>query len=120
MYLVIVAFDLKESTIEFAALRNWVREKAAADYTELPGMRFKTWFSDERKRIWGAVYLVDSAGAFDRMPRMPDGKTGPVGTRPTSVTWFELEAFVAGPQGLDGIEALLSAGLSMQGSGATR
>ncbi|MGH4024835.1 MAG: hypothetical protein ACRDRV_09645 [Pseudonocardiaceae bacterium] len=122
MYVVIVAFDLKESVVEFPELRTWVRDKAAADYANLAGMRFKTWFSDERKRIWGAVYLVDSADAFDadKIPRLPDGRTGPVGTRPTSVTWFELEAFVTGPQGLAGVDDLLGAGLARQTEGIAR
>ncbi|GAA3861963.1 hypothetical protein GCM10022243_30310 [Saccharothrix violaceirubra] len=116
MHLVIVAFDLKESGVDFPELRAWVRDRAAADYAALPGMRFKAWFSDERKRLWGAVYLVDSADAFDpeRLPRLPDGRTGPVGTRPTSITWFDLEAFVAGPDGLDGLDELRAAGLSLR------
>ncbi|MER7505588.1 hypothetical protein AB0L05_33395 [Nonomuraea pusilla] len=119
MYVVIVAFDLKESSVDFAELRAWVRGRAADDYSRLPGMRFKAWFSDERKRLWGAVYLVESMSSFDRdnLPLLPDGRTGPVGTRPTSVMVLELEAFVTGPDGLDGIEALARQGLSMAGGG---
>ncbi|MBF8184156.1 hypothetical protein ITP53_00015 [Nonomuraea sp. K274] len=117
MYVVIVAFDLKESGIDFAELRAWVHDRAADDYSRLPGMRFKAWFSDERKRLWGAVYLVESMSSFDRdkIPLLPDGATGPVGTRPTSIMFMELEAFVAGPDGMDGIEELTRQGLSMAG-----
>ena len=115
MYVVIVAFDLRDSSIGFDELRAWVRDKAAQDYAEMPGVRMKTWFSDERKRVWGAVYVVDNADVFDpaNVPLLPNGRTGPVGTRPTSVMWLELEAFVAGPDGLPGIDALTTAGLAL-------
>ncbi|PZG20523.1 hypothetical protein [Nonomuraea aridisoli] len=122
MYVAIVAFDLKDVDIDFAELRAWVRSRAADDYSRLPGMRFKAWFSDERKRLWGAVYLVESMSSFDRdkIPLLPDGRTGPVGTRPTSVMFLELEAFVTGPDGLAGIEALGRQGLSLVGGGHDR
>lgn len=98
MYVAIVAWDLKDSPVTFQELRHWVVEKAAQDYAGLAGLRVKAWFSDERKRIWGAVYLVDSPDDLhaDKVPRLPDGRTGPVGVRPTSSSWFELEAFVTG------------------------
>lgn len=111
MYIAIVAWDLAESPVTFEQLRDWVAQKAAHDYAELAGLRIKAWFSDERKRLWGAVYLVDSPDDLtpDKLPRLPDGRSGPVGTRPTSTTWFELEAFVTGPGDLT---ELARAGLS--------
>lgn len=116
MYVVIVAFDLKESEIEFAELRVWLRDRAAEDYGQLPGMRAKAWFSNERKRIWGAVYFVESMSSFDpeNLPRLPDGRTGPVGTRPTSVMCLDLEAFVTGPDGWPGVEQLGAEGLTFE------
>ncbi|MCX2951552.1 hypothetical protein [Lentzea sp. NEAU-D7] len=117
MYVVIVAFDLKDSDVSFAELRTWVHDRAADDYSKLEGMRFKAWFSDERKRLWGAVYLVESMSSFDRdkIPLLPNGATGPVGTRPTSVKFLDLEAFVTGPAGAAGVEELARHGLSMAG-----
>ncbi|MFE3320099.1 hypothetical protein [Nocardia sp. NPDC059195] len=102
MHVAIVAWklrQLKDREVTFAELREWVRTKAAADYAALPGVRLKTWFSDERRAIWGAVYLVDSPSdlRLDKLPRLPDGRTGPVGTPPHVVDWFDVEASVFGP-----------------------
>ncbi|MDQ3274144.1 MAG: hypothetical protein M3Q39_03700 [Actinomycetota bacterium] len=96
MYVAIVAFDLKDSPVSFAELRAWVANRAADDYARLSGLRFKAWFSDERRRLWGAVYLVQHPDVLgpENVPRLPDGRTGPVGRRADSITWFELEAFV--------------------------
>lgn len=101
MYVAIVAWKLKRlerSDVTFAELREWVATKAAAEYANLPGVRLKTWFSDERRWIWGAVYLVDSPDdlAPDKLPRLPDGRTGPIGTTPHVVDWFTVEACVIG------------------------
>jgi hypothetical protein len=112
MYLVVVTFDLSRSAITFDELRDWVVDKAMDDYAEHPGLAFKAWFSDEGRREWGAIYLVEDRSVLrpDRLPRLPNGDTGPIGAPPTSVRWLELEAFVAGPDGLD---ELPEAGLSL-------
>lgn len=112
MYLAIVTFDLTHSAVSFEELRDWVVDKSMADYAALPGVRLKAWFSDELRRQWGAVYLVDNPMVLrqDKLPRLPNGHTGPIGARPTSVQWLELEAFVTGP---DGLAELPGAGLAM-------
>jgi len=112
VYVVILAWDLTDSPVTFDELRSWVANKAAADFSKITGVRVKTWFSNEHKRTWGAVYVVDSPEVIhpDRLPRLPNGKTGPIGTPPTSLSWFALEACVMGPG--DPTE-LMSAGLSM-------
>ncbi|WP_300009597.1 hypothetical protein [Pseudonocardia sp.] len=101
-----MTFDLARSRVDFGRLREWVTTDGAAAYRALPGLRCKTWFSDETRRVWGAVYLVEERSdlRLDRLPRLPDGHTGPVGAPPTSVQWFDMEAFVAGPGGTDGLE----------------
>lgn len=116
MYIVITTFDLKESNVGFAELREWVRDRAARDYSQVTGMSLKAWFSHEHKRLWGAVYLVEDADVFreGNMPRLPDGRSGPVGTRPTSETWLDLECLVLGPGGLEGLGGLLGDGLSWE------
>ena len=103
MYVEIIAWDIRKFDVTFAELRRWVDQTAAAQYSTLAGVRLKMWFSDERKGIWGAVYLVDSIEATgpDKIPRLPDGRTGPIGEPPTSVAWFDLEEFVVGVEGLD-------------------
>jgi hypothetical protein len=73
VYVLILAWDLTDSPVTFAELRSWVANKAAADYSKMPGARIKTWFSNEQKRTWGAVYVVDSPDVIhpDRLPRLP-------------------------------------------------
>lgn len=112
MLLAIVTFDLTHHPISYSELRDWVVDRAVDDFARLPGMRFKAWFSDELNRQWGAVYLVDDRQVFapGTFPLLPNGHTGPIGERPTSVRWLELEAFVVGPDGLDDA---LGAGLSL-------
>ncbi|MGW5453081.1 hypothetical protein [Nocardia sp. NPDC003979] len=102
MYVCVLAWKLQKldrPDLTFAELREWVATKAAADYAQLPGVRLKTWISDERRGIWGAVYLVDSPDdiALDKLPRLPDGRTGPIGTPPHVMDWFQVEATVFGP-----------------------
>ena len=113
MYLAIVTFDLTHSKVSYQEMRDWVVDRSMAEYAALPGLKLKAWFSDELNRQWGAVYLVDSPIVLrqDKLPRLADGNTGPIGARPTSVQWLELEALVTGPDGLD--EAL-TAGLSLR------
>jgi hypothetical protein len=117
MYLVVLAWDLTDSAVTFGELRTWVADKAAADFAGLTGVRSKAWFSNEEKRTWGAVYIVDSMETLrpGRIPRLANGKTGPVGTPPTTMSWFDLEAFVKGPADLT---ELLGAGLVWEEAGA--
>ena len=113
MFLAIVTFDLTHSSVSYSELRDWVVDRSMTEYSELPGLKLKAWFSDELNRQWGAVYLVDSPTVLrqDKLPRLANGHTGPIGARPTSVQWLELEAFVAGPDGLD---ELFGAGLALR------
>lgn len=107
MYLVIVTFDLARSRVEFDTLRAWVANEAMEKYRTLPGVACKAWFSDEAHRRWGAVYIVEERSDLrpDRLPRLADGHTGPIAAAPTSVQWFDLEAFVTGPEGVDDLGA---------------
>lgn len=113
MFLAIVTFDLTHSKVSYAELRDWVVDRSMDEYSALPGLKLKAWFSDELNRQWGAVYLVDSPTVLrqDKLPRLANGHTGPIGARPTSVQWLELEACVAGPDGLD---ELFGSGLALR------
>lgn len=109
MYVAFLAWKLRQlegPAPTFGELRSWVSTKAASDYAGLSGVRIKTWFSDERRGIWGAVYIVDSPSdlAMEKLPKLPDGRTGPIGVPPHVIDWFEVEASVFGPS--DPIEIL--------------
>jgi hypothetical protein len=102
VYLAILAWKLgrlQRPDVTFDGLRKWVIDTAAPAYARLPGVRLKTWISDERRGIWGAVYLVDSPTDLspDKLPEFPDGRTGPIGTPPHVVDWFLVEKCVFGP-----------------------
>ncbi|WP_407319151.1 hypothetical protein UQW22_01930 [Isoptericola halotolerans] len=78
-----------------------------AAYEGLPGVVFKSWYSNPHENVWGAVYLLTDPNALDadRLPRTVGDRTGPIGVRPDRVRWHVLEKTVLGGEGLDAVLA---------------
>lgn len=88
-----------DQSVTFDELRQWVADKARGDFTGFPGVRLKTWVSNEDSGVWGAIYIVDDPDAvsMDKLPRLPNGKTGPIGVPPHfSTGWLDVETTVFG------------------------
>ncbi|MDL4773945.1 MULTISPECIES: hypothetical protein [Thermomonosporaceae] len=95
MYLQFVLWDLKRSSVTVDDLRGYLRDYAVDAYSKLAGMRLKMWFGDERRQVWGAVYLWDGAAHMDGPARVTRA-IELIGYPPTSVSVFPLEAIAEG------------------------
>lgn len=95
MYLCIVAWDLTASEQTVERLRDYLRDYAVEAFSQLEGMRLKTWFSNSARQVWGAVYLWDSLEDMDGPARVSRA-IELIGYRPTSVSVFEVEAVAEG------------------------
>ncbi|MFI9203499.1 hypothetical protein [Streptomyces sp. NPDC053048] len=111
MFVSIVMWDLKKSEATVESLRDYLRDYAVDAYSGLDGMRFKAWISDERRQLWGAVYLWDRADAMPGLygvSRVVDI----IGYPPTSVGGFTLEATA---EGNSVHETLAGLGIALEG-----
>lgn len=95
MYLSIVAWDLTDSEQTVESLRAYVRDYAVTAFSQLEGMRLKTWFSNSARQVWGAVYLWDSMENMDG-PAHVSRAIELIGYPPTSFSVFEVEAATEG------------------------
>lgn len=96
MYVMILAWDLRDSEQTVEGLRDYLRDYAVEAFSEVDGMHLKVWFSHPAQQIWGAVYLWDSAEAIARnRPPAPSKSIELIGYPPTSESVFEVEAITA-------------------------
>ncbi|GLF97400.1 hypothetical protein [Streptomyces yaizuensis] len=116
MYVKIVMWDLKNSEATVESLREYLRDYAVDAYSTLDGMRFKAWFSNSERQLWGAFYLWDSPdqqGGMFQVSRAIDI----IGYPPTSVGGFALEAIAEGKSVHDELAGL---GVALEPASGTR
>ena len=58
-----VLWNLADSRTTIGELRRYLRDESVDEFAEVPGLRFKAWFSDETTERWGAVYVWESSDA---------------------------------------------------------
>lgn len=96
MYVMILAWDLRNSEQTVESLRDYLRDYAVEAFSEVEGMHLKVWFSNPERQVWGAVYLWDSAEAIaNNRPPAPSRSIELIGYPPTSESIFEVEAVTA-------------------------
>ena len=59
----IVIWSLADSMTSIEELRRYLHDESVDAFEDVPGLRFKAWFSDDVTERWGAVYLWESAEA---------------------------------------------------------
>ena len=59
-------WNLADSQTTVAELRDYLRDEAVAAFSEVRGLLFKGWISDELGERWGAIYLIESAAAAEQ------------------------------------------------------
>ncbi len=94
MLLRIVLWNLADADVTVEELRAYVRDEAVDAFSEVPGLRFKAWISDEPGERWGAVYLWESAEAAQRA--LPSRARELIGKDPHLGETFDVEATVEG------------------------
>jgi putative monooxygenase ydhR len=90
----LVLWNLADSKTTIHELRRYLRDEAADEFVDLPGLRFKAWISDEVTERWGAVYLWESAEAAEQ--KLPRRARELIGKDPDVVETFDVEATIEG------------------------
>jgi hypothetical protein len=105
----LVIWNLADSKTTIEELRRYLRDESVDAFSEVPGLRFKAWISDEATERWGGVYLWESADAASQV--LPSRARELIGKDPEIVEEFDVEATV---EGRFELEALSRLGLAFE------
>ena len=89
-----VLWSLADSKTTIEELRRYLRDESVDTFEEVPGLRFKAWFSDAVTERWGAVYLWESREAADQ--ELPSRARELIGKEPDIGEEFDVEATIEG------------------------
>jgi Putative mono-oxygenase ydhR len=90
----LVLWNLADSKTTIQELRRYLRDESVDLFAEAPGLRFKTWVSDETTDRWGAVYLWESRAASEAPSSSRAREL--IGKDPDIVEEFDVEATIEG------------------------
>jgi len=90
----LVIWNLADSMTSIEELRRYLRDESVDAFEDVPGLRFKAWFSDEVSERWGAVYLWESAEAAAQ--ELPSRARELIGKEPDIGEEFDVEATIEG------------------------
>ena len=94
MLLRLVIWNLADSMTSIEELRRYLHDESVDAFEDVPGLRFKAWFSDEVSERWGAVYLWESAEAAHQ--ELPSRARELIGKEPDIGEEFDVEATIEG------------------------
>src|SRR5438105_5947439 len=94
-----VLWSLADSTTTIEELRDYLREESVEAFSDVPGLLFKAWISDEVTERWGAVYVWESREAAEQ--QLPTRARELIGKDPEIAEVFDLEATVSVASELD-------------------
>ena len=89
----LVLWSLADSPTTLDELREYVRDEAVDAFSDLHGLLFKAWISDEATERFGAVYVWASREAAEQP--LPSRTRELIGKAPDIVEVFDLEATVS-------------------------
>jgi Putative mono-oxygenase ydhR len=104
-----VLWSLADSKTTIEELRRYLRDESVDAFEQVPGLRFKAWFSDEATERWGAVYLWESREAAEQ--EVPSRARELIGKEPDIGEEFDVEATI---EGQFAIEELSRRGLAFE------
>jgi len=90
----IVIWSLADSMTSIEELRRYLHDESVDAFEDVPGLRFKAWFSDDVTERWGAVYLWESAEAAAQ--ELPSRARELIGKEPDIGEEFDVEATIEG------------------------
>jgi Putative mono-oxygenase ydhR len=105
----LVIWNLADSKTTIEELRRYLRDESVDAFSEVPGLRFKAWISDDATERWGGVYLWESADAASQV--LPSRARELIGKDPEIVEEFDVEATI---EGRFELEALSRLGLAFE------
>src|SRR5438105_14888874 len=88
-----VLWSLADSTTTIEELRDYLREESVEAFSDVPGLLFKAWISDEVTERWGAVYVWESREDAEQPLRSRAREL--IGKDPDIAEVFDLEATVS-------------------------
>jgi hypothetical protein len=89
-----VLWSLADSDTTIEELRAYLRDESVdAFQSEVEGLLFKAWISDEPGERWGAIYVWESHAASEQP--LPSRARELIGKDPDVVEVFDLEATVS-------------------------
>ena len=94
MILRLVIWSLADSKTTIEELRRYLRDESVDAFADVPGLRFKAWFSDQATERWGAVYLWESREAAAQ--ELPSRARELIGKDPDVGEEFDVEATIEG------------------------
>jgi hypothetical protein len=100
----LVIWNLADSKTTIEELRRYLRNESVDAFSEVPGLRFKAWISDEATERWGGVYLWESAGAATQV--LPSRARELIGKDPEIIEDFDVEATIEGRFEVEGLSRL--------------
>jgi hypothetical protein len=90
----LVLWSLADSDTTVEELRAYLRDESVdAFQSEVRGLLFKAWISDEASERWGAIYVWESHEASEQP--LPSRARELIGKDPDLVEVFDLEATVS-------------------------
>jgi hypothetical protein len=90
----LVLWSLADSKTTIEELRRYLADESVDAFADVPGLRFKAWFSDEATERWGAVYLWESREAAQQ--ELPSRARELIGKEPDIGEEFDVEATIEG------------------------
>jgi len=99
MHVRTVLWDLTDSPMTIASLRDYLRDEAVDAFGGVAGLRLKVWVSNSETNTWGATYVWDSRAAMEAAHPLPSRAKALIGKDPTSVIDYEVEATIEGGYG---------------------
>jgi hypothetical protein len=90
----LVLWSLADSDTTVEELRDYLRDESVdAFQSDVRGLLFKAWISDESSDRWGAIYVWESREASEQP--LPSRASELIGKDPDLVEVFDLEATVS-------------------------
>jgi hypothetical protein len=95
MYVRTVLWDLTDSPMTIASLRDYLRDESVDAFAAVPGLRLKLWIANDETNTWGATFVWDSRAAMAAAQPLPSRAKALIGKDPTVVE-YEVEASIEG------------------------
>jgi hypothetical protein len=108
----LVLWDLADSKTTIAELRRYLRDESVDAFADVPGLRFKSWISDEATERWGAIYVWESWEAAHALRADVSRARELIGKEPAVAEWFDVEATI---EGRFDVDELSRRGLAFEG-----
>jgi hypothetical protein len=90
----LVIWNLADSKTTIEELRRYLRDESVDAFSDVPGLRFKAWISDDATERWGGVYLWETPAAATQV--IPSRARELIGKDPDIVEEFDVEATIEG------------------------